>query len=190
MSDAIRVLGISGSLRKNSFNTMLLREAVRLAPPGMTIDIVPIRDIPLYDGDVEDQGFPAAVIAFRDAFQNADALLIATPEYNFSVPGVLKNVFDWLSRPPSQTLTNGKPVAMMGAGGRLGTARAQYHLRQICGCLGMLPVARPEVFVLNTWEKFSPEGRLTDAAAEQHIKDLLAGLMDWTLLLKGAGKPR
>src|SRR3954468_20537514 len=173
MSDAIRVLGISGSLRKNSFNTMLLREAVRLAPPGMTIDIVPIRDIPLYDGDVEDQGFPAAVIAFRDAFQNADALLIATPEYNFSVPGVLKNVFDWLSRPPSQTITNGKPVAIMGAGGRLGSARAQYPLRQVCGCLSMVPLARPEIFVINAWEKFAPDGRINDPAVEKQIGEFL-----------------
>ena len=191
MAEPLKVLGISGSLRQKSYNTALLMEACRLAPPDMTIEIASIRDIPLYDGDVEDRGFPAPVIAFRDKFQAADALLVATPEYNFSIPGVLKNVFDWLSRPPSQTITNGKPVAIIGAGGRLGSARAQYHLRQVCSCLSMLPVPRPEVFLLNAWERIDQDGRLNDKVVEGHIKDLLAALAEWTRLLKrGAITPR
>jgi chromate reductase, NAD(P)H dehydrogenase (quinone) len=184
MTDTLNVLGISGSLRKKSFNTALLMEAKRLAPPGMTIEIASIRDIPHYDGDVEDEGFPQAVLDFREKFARADALLVATPEYNFSIPGVLKNVFDWLSRPPTQTVTNGKPVAIMGAGGRLGSARAQYHLRQVCGCLSMVPLARPEIFVINTWEKFTPDGRINDPAIEKQIGDMLIALADWTRVLK------
>lgn len=186
MTDTLHVLGISGSLRKKSFNTALLNEACRLAPKDMRIDVASIREIPHYDGDVEDDGFPQAVLDFRDRFQRADALLVATPEYNFSFPGVLKNVFDWLSRPPSQTITNGKPVAIMGAGGRLGSARAQYHLRQVCGCLSMVPLARPEIFVINTWEKFSPEGHITDPAIEKQVADMLVALGDWTRMLKRA----
>lgn len=189
MADTINVLGISGSLRAKSYNTMLLRTACRLTPAGMTIEVASIRDIPFYDGDVEDIGFPDSVVAFREKFRRADALLIVTPEYNFSIPGVLKNVFDWLSRPPEQTLTNGKPVAIMGAGGRLGSARAQYHLRQVCGCLSMLPVPRPEVFVLNAWEKISADGTVHDPAIEKQVGELLAALADWVVTLRRGSKP-
>jgi chromate reductase len=189
MAARINVLGISGSLRTKSYNTMLLRTACRLSPDGMTVEIGSIRDIPLYDGDVEDRGFPEPVVAFREKFRHADALLVAPPEYNFSVPGVLKNVFDWLSRPPEQTLTNGKPVAIIGAGGRLGTARAQYHLRQVCGCLSMLPVQRPEVFVLNAWEKISADGTIHDPGIEKQVGDLLSALANWVLLLRRGSKP-
>ena len=142
------VLGISGSLREKSYNTALLREASRLAPAGMSIEIASIRDIPLYDADLEARGFPAGCRCnCASGLPRADALLIATPEYNFSIPGVLKNAIDWLSRPPHDARLKGKPVAIVGAGGRLGSARAQYHLRQVCGCLSMLPVPRPEVFI-------------------------------------------
>jgi chromate reductase, NAD(P)H dehydrogenase (quinone) len=190
MTDTLNVLGISGSLRSGSTNTALLREAVRLAPAGMQIEIASIRDIPLYDGDLEAGGFPPAVIAFQQRFRAADALLIACPEYNFSIPGVLKNVFDWLSRPPEQTITNGKPVAIIGAGGRLGGARAQYHLRQVCSCLSMLPVARPEVFVVNAWEKVNADGRITDPAIRKQVSELLVALASWTALLKRGAAPR
>jgi chromate reductase len=190
MADSINVLGISGSLRVKSYNSALLRAACKLAPAGMTIEIASIRDIPQYDGDVEDQGFPQPVVAFREQFRRADALLVVTPEYNFSIPGVLKNVFDWLSRPPEQTITNGKPVAIMGAGGRLGSARAQYHLRQVLGCLSMLPVPRPEVFVLNAWEKISADGTINDPAIEKQIGDLLAALAEWVALLRRGSAPR
>jgi chromate reductase, NAD(P)H dehydrogenase (quinone) len=190
MADTINVLGLSGSLRAKSYNTALLHQARRLAPDGMTIEVASIRDIPHYDGDIEERGFPAPVIAFRETFGRADALLIATPEYNFSIPGVLKNVFDWLSRPPDQTLTQRKPVAIMGAGGRLGTARAQYHLRQVCGCLGMLPVLRPEVFVVNAWERMSPDGSIRDPGVETQVRELLAALAQWVAFVRrGAARP-
>ena len=111
--------------------------------------------------------FLQPVTALSDRVKSADALLIATPEYNFSIPGVLKNVIDWLSRPPLDAALARKPVAIVGAGGRLGSARAQYHLRQVCGCLSMLPVPRPEVFVLSAWEQFDAQGRLKDAADDK-----------------------
>jgi chromate reductase, NAD(P)H dehydrogenase (quinone) len=190
VQNTINVLGVSGSLRASSYNTALLRAAVKLAPAGMIIEIADIRDIPHYDGDVEEQGFPEAVVAFREKFKRADALLIVTPEYNFSIPGVLKNVIDWLSRPPDQTLTNGKPVAIMGAGGRLGSARAQYHLRQILGCLSMLTVPRPEVFVLNAWEKISADGSIKDPAVDKEIVALLAALANWVAMLRRARPAR
>ncbi len=180
----LQVLALSGSLREKSHNTALLREAIRLAPAGMTIELASIRDIPLYDADLEARGFPEAVTALSAKVKAADALLIATPEYNFSIPGVLKNTIDWLSRPPLDAVLVRKPVAIAGAGGRLGSARAQYHLRQVCACLSMLPVPRPEVFVLAAWEKFDAQGRLNNAADEKQITDLLAALADWTLMLK------
>ena len=182
----LTVLALSGSLREKSYNTALLHEACRLAPAGMTVDIASIREIPLYDADLEARGFPPAVTALSARVKSADALLIATPEYNFSIPGVLKNAIDWLSRPPLDAALVRKPVAIVGAGGRLGSARAQYHLRQVCGCLSMLPVPRPEIFVLNAWEKFDGEGRLKDDAVTKQVGDLLAALADWTLLLRRA----
>jgi chromate reductase len=156
----------------------------------MIIEVASIRDIPQYDGDVEDRGFPEPVVAFREKFIHADALLVVTPEYNFSIPGVLKNVIDWLSRPPDQTITNAKPVAIMGAGGRLGSARAQYHLRQVLGCLSMLPVPRPEVFVLNAWEKIAADGTINDPAIEKQIADLLTALADWVAMLRRGAQRR
>jgi chromate reductase len=181
---SLNVLAISGSLREKSYNTALLHEAVRLAPAGMTIEIASIRDIPLYDADVEARGMPRAVTALSAKVKDADALLIATPEYNFSFPGVLKNVIDWLSRPPLDAVFVRKPLAIMGAGGRLGSARAQYHLRQVCACLSMLPVPRPQVFIIGAWEQFDSDARLKDAAAIKAVSDLLAALADWTLHLQ------
>jgi chromate reductase len=185
----LSVLAFSGSLRAKSYNTALLHEAKRLAPAGMGIEIASLREIPLYDADVEARGMPAAVTALSARVKGADALLIATPEYNFSFPGVLKNAIDWLSRPPLDAVLMRKPVAIAGAGGRLGSARAQYHLRQVLGCLSMLPVPRPEVFVLNAWEKFDADGRLKDDLAVKQIGELLVALADWTLLLRRARGP-
>ena len=185
----LSVLAFSGSLREKSYNTALLREAKRLAPAGMGIEIASLREIPLYDADVEARGVPLAVTDLSARVKSADALLIATPEYNFSIPGVLKNAIDWLSRPPLDAVLMRKPVAIVGAGGRLGSARAQYHLRQVLGCLSMLPVPRPEVFVLSAWEKFDADGRLKDELAIKQVGELLAALADWTLLLRGAPRP-
>src|SRR5215472_76071 len=161
MSD-IRVLGICGSLRKGSFNRMALRVAQESVPAGMKIDVADISAFPLYNEDVRAQGFPPAVQRFRDQIAAADALLFVTPEYNYSVSGVLKNAIDWASRPPNQPF-DGKPVAMMGAsGGVLGTARAQYHLRQTCVFLNMFPINKPEVLIAQAAGKFDEHGKLTD----------------------------
>jgi chromate reductase, NAD(P)H dehydrogenase (quinone) len=183
-NDKLRVLGISGSLRKGSFNTAVLRAAVSLAPEGMTIEIADIREIPLYDEDLRTQGVPASVVRFREAIASADALLIVTPEYNYSIPGVLKNAIDWASRPPSQPFA-GKPLAIMGAsGGMSGTMRAQYHLRQVSVFLDMLPLNKPEVFVRSAKDLIDAEGNLTDAATRKVMTDQLVALAAWTRRLR------
>ena len=185
MADArLNVLGLCGSLRKGSYNRMALRAAIELVPAGMTIDTIEIGSIPLYNKDVEDQGFPAPVQALGEKVAAADAVLFVTPEYNYSVPGVLKNAIDWMSRVPSQPF-NGKPVAIMGASqGNIGTARAQYHLRQICVFLNAFPLNRPEVMIARAQEKFDKEGRLTDEMTKKFIQQLLVSLAEWTARLR------
>ncbi|HEY4186214.1 MAG TPA: NADPH-dependent FMN reductase [Polyangia bacterium] len=181
----MKVLGISGSLRKGSFNSGLIKAAIEVAPADMTIDDISIADIPPYNEDVRSEsGYPPAVAALRAAVAAADALLIATPEYNFSIPGVLKNAIDWASRPPEQPFA-GKPLALMSAGtGMLGGARAQYHLRQLCVFLDMHPINKPEVFVAHAPTKFDATGRLTDEPTRQVIATLLQALARWTLRLQ------
>ena len=177
----IDVLGISGSLRRGSFNTSVLREAARLAPADMAIELADISEIPLYNEDTYAQGFPPAVERLREQIRAADALLIATPEYNYSVPGVLKNVIDWVSRPPEQPFA-GKPVALMGASaGRFGTARAQYHLRQSMVFLDMRPLNRPELMIATAHKLFDEQGNLTDEATREYLRGLLVALHEWTL---------
>jgi chromate reductase, NAD(P)H dehydrogenase (quinone) len=172
----MNVLGISGSLRQGSYNAMALRAAQKLAPPGMTITIADIRPIPLYDDDVRAQGFPPAVQALKDLVRAADAILLVTPEYNFSIPGVLKNTLDWLSRPPEPPF-DGKTVAIMGASpGPVGTARVQYHLRQVMVFLNAFVVNKPEVFIANCAGKFNERGELTDETTAKFIGDLLVSL--------------
>jgi chromate reductase, NAD(P)H dehydrogenase (quinone) len=183
MSD-IKVLGICGSLRKGSFNRMALRVAQELAPAGMKVDVADISGFPLYNEDVRAQGFPPPVQTFRDQIAAADALLFVTPEYNYSMAGVLKNAIDWASRPPNQPF-DGKPVAIMGASaGALGTGRAQYHLRQTCVFLNMFPVNKPEVMIAQAQNRFDAEGRLTDETTKGLIKLLMESLQAWTLRLK------
>ncbi|HET7921219.1 MAG TPA: NADPH-dependent FMN reductase [Gammaproteobacteria bacterium] len=180
----IKVLGIAGSLRKGSFNRLLLRNALDLKPADMEIETFDIAPIPVYNEDLREQGFPAPVEALRESIRAADALLLATPEYNFSMPGVFKNAIDWASRPPEQPF-NDKPVAIMGASGSiLGTARAQYHLRQTCVFLNMHPINKPEVFVAMAGGKFDADGKLTDETARRLIGELLANLAEWTRRLK------
>lgn len=176
MTNPIDMLALSGSLRRDSFNTGLLREAQKLAPAGATVEIYDYRDLPLYDGDVEDAGFPAAATRLKDRVRRADAILIATPEYNFSVPGVLKNALDWASRPYGESVWAGKPLAIIGGGGGLGTARAQAHLREMAHGLDMRVLRRPEVFVANVWEKLGPDGELTDPVTRDLIAQAVAAL--------------
>ena len=187
--DALKVLGMSGSLRKGSFNTMALRAAQGLVPAGMTIEVAEIGNLPLYNDDIRAAGYPAVVQAFREKIAAADALLFVTPEYNYSISGVLKNAIDWGSRPPNQPF-DGKPIAIMGAsGGILGTARAQYHLRQMCVFLNMFPVNKPEVMIGQAASRFDAEGKLTEETTRGLVKQLLESLRDWTLVLKrGRGK--
>lgn len=180
----IRILGISGSLRKGSYNSAALRAASGLMPAGSSLEIFDLAGIPVYDEDVKAQGYPEPVQKLREKIAAADGLLFATPEYNYSVSGVLKNAIDWASRPPEQPF-NEKPVAIMGAsGGTLGTARAQYHLRQIGIFLNMRFVNKPEVMIAAAHTKFDAAGNLTDEATKGFIKDLMASLVDWTKRLK------
>ena len=172
----MNVLGISGSLRKGSHNTMALRAAQKLAPAGMNIEIADIAAIPMFNDDVRAAGEPPAVTELKARVRAADAILIVSPEYNFSVPGVLKNMLDWMSRPPEPACI-GKTVAIMGAsGGPLGTARAQYHLRQVLLYMDTFVVAKPEVFIGNAQAKFNAQGELTDETTAKFIGDLLVSL--------------
>jgi chromate reductase len=185
----MNVLGISGSLRKGSFNSAALRAAQSLAPAGMSIAIAEIGDIPLYNEDVRSAGMPPSVERFRKAIAGADALLVVTPEYNFSVPGVLKNAIDWASRPPEQPFSE-KPVAIMGAsGGMVGTARAQYDLRKILVGLNAFVLTRPEVFIREAGAKFDQAGNLTDDATKEFVRKLLEALAAWTNRLRGGASP-
>ena len=180
----MKVLGICGSLRKASLNMMALKAAESLAPQGMQIEIADISQVPVYNEDVKEAGFPDAVQKFRDAIKAADALLIVSPEYNFSMPGVLKNAIDWASRPPEQPF-DGKPTAIMGASpGMIGTARMQYHLRQTLLFLNTQTVVKPEVFINLATGKFNAQGELTDENTKKVIGDLLVALQ------KTANRPR
>ena len=172
----MNVIGISGSLRKGSYNSMALRAAQKLAPAGMTLTIADIANIPMYNDDVRAAGEPEAVLALKAQIAAADAVLLVTPEYNFSIPGVLKNTLDWLSRPPL-TPFDGKPVAIMGASpGPVGTARVQYHLRQVLVFMNSFTVNKPEVFISSCAGKFNAQGELTDEATAKFMTDLLVSL--------------
>ena len=180
----MNVLAMVGSLRKGSYNKLALRAALELKPAELEIEGFDLAPIPPYNEDMREKGFPPVVEELRNRIQAADALLFVTPEYNYSVPGVLKNAIDWASRPPERVF-DGKPVAVMGAsGGRLGTARAQYHLRQIGVFLNMHFINKPEVMISFAEKAFDASGRLTDDAARKLIAELLANLRDWTLKLK------
>ena len=184
---SLHVIGIAGSLRAGSFNRGLLAAAPAIAPAGMTIEIADLRPIPFFDGDVEAAGLPPAVADLKARVRGAGALLIATPEYNYSVPGVLKNALDWLSRGPDSALA-GKPAAVMGASpGGFGTVRAQLALRQVALGTNLLLLQRPEVHVAKAAEKFDAQGRLTDEGVRKNLAALLAALGDWARLhLAGA----
>jgi chromate reductase len=183
----MKIVGLSGSLRKGSYNSAALRAAQALAPEGTVIEIAEIGDLPLYNDDVRAAGYPAPVERLRRHIAEADAVLFVTPEYNYSVSGVLKNAIDWASRPPHQPF-DGKPVAIMGAsGGLFGTARAQYHLRQMLIFLNAFPVNKPEVMIGQAQTKFDDAGNLTDEATREFVRKLLASLVAWTERLKASG---
>jgi len=184
----LHLLFISGSIRKGSSNTGLIRAAAAIADSSMkdkvTYEIANISDIPLYNQDLEEKGFPESVKRVRDQVAKADGILFATPEYNFSVAGVLKNAIDWVSRPSGQNPSpfEGKPAAMMGSGGWKGTARAQYHLRQMAVFLNVFFLNKPEVqfnrFGTNIFDDATGDVKSDDA--KKQISALLEALVDWT----------
>src|SRR5882724_1547203 len=174
----IKILGIAGSLRKGSFNRLALKAAQGLAPAGASLEAVDLPDLPGFNQDHEKTP-PAAVTEMKAKIRAADAILLVTPEYNYSVPGVLKNAIDWVSRPYGDSAWKGKPVAVMGASvGVLGTARAQYHLRQTLVFLDMPAVNQPEVMIAGAAAKFDANGNLTDDMAKKLIGQLLISLCD------------
>ena len=180
MEKIVHILGFAGSLRKGSFNRALLREAMELVPEDARLEVFDLEGIPPYNQDLENQP-PEKVKEFKAKIREADAILIATPEYNYSIPGVLKNAIDWASRPYGDNALEGKPVALMGASpGMLGTARAQYHLRQTFVFLDMHPINRPEVMVPFAGDKVDQTGRLTDPKTKHKIRELLESLIVWT----------
>ncbi len=178
--DTIKILGISGSLRKGSYHTQLLKAAQSLAPQGVTVDIAGIGDLPLFNQDLE-QDPPETVKAFKQKIKENDAVLFVTPEYNYSVPGVLKNAIDWASRPYGQSAWTGKPTGIMsGSVGLQGGAKAQYHLRQSFVFLDMYPLNKPEVMVPMIQDKFDAQGNLTDEETKKRVVEYLSALAAWT----------
>jgi chromate reductase len=184
MADKITILGIAGSLRKASYNRAALRAAQQLAPEGIKVEIFDLEGIPAFSEDTEGNP-PAKVTELKDKVRAADAILFVTPEYNYSIPGVLKNAIDWGSRPYGDSAWEGKPVALMGASvGIFGTARAQYHLRQVFVFLNMHAVNRPEVMIGKAAERFDEQGNLTDETTRKLIGQLLQNLAAWTRQLQ------
>ena len=180
MTDTLRILGIAGSLRAGSFNRSLLRAAVERAPEDMTIEVFDLAAVPLYNGDVEAAGDPPGVAAFKQAIAAADGVLMATPEYNHGVPGVMKNAVDWASRPPREAPLGGKPVGLIGASpGITGTARGQSQLRQAFEFTNSYCMPQPELLVFKAHEKFDAEGKLIDEQTAEFLEKYLVAFGDW-----------
>ena len=180
----IEVAAVVGSLRRHSFNRSLLQSAMLVQPEQMHIYEVPIDDLPFFNEDLERQGDPPPVRKLKEQFGRADAILVITPEYSYSIPGVLKNALDWASRPANRSVLRGKPAAIMGASaGRSGTMRAQLHLRQIFVQIGAVPMPGPELYVTFAQDKFNALGELSDQTSLDLMKQLLTGLVDWTNLV-------
>jgi chromate reductase len=184
MADKVKILGFAGSLRKGSFNKMLLRAAVEVAPEEVELEVFDLEGIPPFNQDLENTPHEK-VKAFKAKVKAADGVLIVTPEYNYSVPGVLKNALDAASRPYGTSPFEGKPVAIMGTSiGMLGTARAQYHLRQTMVFFNAFPLNRPEIMVPFAEKKFDETGRLTDEATREKVKELVVELVKWIKKLR------
>jgi chromate reductase len=178
------IVGICGSLRGGSLNRMALRLAGEAMPSDMALDPVEIRDVPFFDGDVLAKGFPVPVAALRERIRRADGVLIVTPEYNFSIPGVLKNALDWVSRGDDQPFAF-KPVAILTASpGPLGGARVQYDLRKVLLFMNAQVLAKPEVFIGGAVAKFGPDGRCTDETTRKFVGDQMASFKRWIAAVK------
>ena len=177
----MHILAIIGSLRRRSYNRMTYAAVRELLPDSVTLEAADLSAIPVFNPDVlDEQGPPASVRRLKEQIAAADAVVFISPEYNFSVPGVLKNAIDWVSRPPAEQPFRDKPAAIMGVStGRLGTGRMQYHLRQICVFLEVHPLAKPEVMIGSCREKFDAQGRLSDQASREVIRAQLEALAAW-----------
>src|SRR5688500_4408390 len=184
MNKTCNVLGIAGSLRRESYNRSAMRAATELVPAGARIDVFELDGIPGFNQD-DEQHPPAKVVELKARIRAADALLFVTPEYNYSIPGVLKNAIDWASRPYGDNAWSGKPAAIMGASiGGIGTARAQYHLRQVFVFLNVYAINQPEVMIGNAAERFDAQGNLRDETSKKLIRHLLQKLVEWTERLR------
>ncbi|MDB5429609.1 MAG: hypothetical protein JWP35_725 [Caulobacter sp.] len=180
MPSPIRILGFAGSLRKASYNRSLLAAAKALAPADMTVEIFDLIDVSLYNADVEAQGDPPAVAAFKAAIRAADGVLMVTPEYNHGVPAVTKNAVDWASRPPRDAVLNAKPIGIIGASpGATGSARGQSQLRQAFEFTNSYCMPQPEILVFRAHEKFDADGNLTDDATRTFLRKYMEALGVW-----------
>lgn len=187
MSDEqFKIVAFSGSLRKDSVNTGLLRAAVEVAPPDVNIEIHDLNTIPLYNGDVESQGIPEGVTALAHAIRDADAVIIASPEYNYGMTGVLKNALDWISRPALHGPLRQKPVAIMGAsGGNWGTSRSQLQLRQtLSSGIDAYTLPKPEIMVPRAPSVFDDDGNLQDDDVRERIRSQVEALVHWARRLE------
>jgi chromate reductase len=181
---AFRILGIAGSLRAKSYNRALLRAARELSPEGIEIEIFDLDDIPPYNQDIEEINDPEIVREFKEKIRSADALLIATPEYNYSIPGVLKNALDWASRPPGASVLRHKPIGIMGATtGNFGTARSQLALRQMFVFTRSYVMVEPELLMFKASERFDENGNLIDQQSRQMVREIVEELVRWTFRL-------
>lgn len=188
MNKNLKILGIAGSLRKGSFNASALRAAAELAPEGVEIETYDIGGLPLFNQD-DEQNPTAAVKEFKQKIREADAIIFSTPEYNYSIPGVLKNAIDVASRPYGDSAWEGKPALIIGASvGNIATARAQYDLRKTMVFLNMFPINRPEVMIGTAQDKFDTNGNLTDEATKEIIRQAVEALADWTRRLANEGE--
>jgi len=180
----VTIAAFAGSLRKGSYNRMLLRAAVELTPPGVLLQVMEIDDVPLYNADLDvDDAPPAPIKRLRDVIRSADALLIVSPENNYSVPAVTKNVIDWAST--DETVLDGKPAAVMGASpGQYGTTRMQLHLRQLAAATNMLMINKPAILVARCRDKFDADGRLIDQRVRESIPQHLTALADFARRLR------
>lgn len=181
----VKILGIVGSLRAGSFNRKLLNNAVQMVPAGAKLELYDLHGIPVFSED-DEKIPPAKVNEFKQRIRASDAIVFATPEYNYSIPGGLKNAIDWASRPYGDSAWMGKPAAIIGASiGRMGSARAQYHLRQVCVFLQVEVLNSPEVMISNAQDQFDVSGKLTHESSREALAELLKALVERVHLLRG-----
>jgi chromate reductase, NAD(P)H dehydrogenase (quinone) len=178
----MKFLAMCGSLRKQSTNLGMLRFAQANVPGGSEITIADLNEVPFYNADITEK--PASVIKLLAQIAEADALILGCTEYNYSIAPALKNALDWASREPDNKLLSGKPAALMGAGGGMGSSRSQYHMRQVCVFLNMHPLNKPEVFANAFANTFDGQGNLTDAKIQENIIAQLNALISWTTQLQ------